>query len=402
MLLPALLALVLTAGTAPPPDGTDDLDIDAARGGLARIAEAYADWPAGRPLPDCPLLGRDAINATLGTAGVDARLERWELEATKADPPTVSCGGQFVGTGEESFPDVWVRLGALDLGDAAAVDEYVATALPDAGEPIDAIDAEGGSVGECVDEDLADVCVELWHREGFAVAITIQDRVFVDRPTTATVLADIVPDVVATLAGESTDAADPLSALSDDAVTAAAVGLDRFIDAVDAAEATELACPAIDHEDFAAALADAGVEPSLAGWDASIDPVFDQNEFEDVEPPPVVLTCSGESRVGAELEAALKIVDFDDAAAAEDFVASVGLAEGGSAGDLPPGEVTVGSCQEVSSARFCSEWWWRDGFVVGVWLYSETESIRRDDVKAVLVDVVPLALDNLSRTLPRR
>ena len=90
------------------------------------------------------------------------------------------------------------------------------------------------------------------------------------------------------------------------------------------------------------------------------------------------------------------MIDFGDPAAADEFVASVGIAEGGSAADLQPGDLTVGTCVSESGLRFCTEWWRDDGLVVGAWLVSDSQPIGDGDAATVLVDVLPDVLANLS------
>ena len=92
---------------------------------------------------------------------------------------------------------------------------------------------------------------------------------------------------------------------------------------------------------------------------------------------------------------AIDVIDFGDPTAADDFVASVGNAEGGSASDLQPGDLTVGTCITESGFRFCTEWWTDDGLVVGVWLVGDSQPIGNDDAAAVLVEVLPSVLANL-------
>jgi hypothetical protein len=112
----------------------------------------------------------------------------------------------------------------------------------------------------------------------------------------------------------------------------------------------------------------------------------------DVDPPPVRVTCRG----GGTLDVRVIAVDFADVTAAEDFVASVGLAEGGSAADLVPGDPSVGSCTRASGIEFCTEWWTADGLVVGTWLSGESAAVGSDDAADLLVAVLPTVLTNLA------
>ena len=124
-------------------------------------------------------------------------------------------------------------------------------------------------------------------------------------------------------------------------------------------------------------------------WNASLTPVTFPD---DLDPVPIRLTCSG----GSDPQARVDVIDFGDPAAADEFVASVGIAEGGSAADLQPGDLTVGTCVSESGLRFCTEWWRDDGLVVGAWLVSDSQPIGDGDAATVLVDVLPDVLANLS------
>ena len=151
-----------------------------------------------------------------------------------------------------------------------------------------------------------------------------------------------------------------------------------------------LDCPVIADDEFEAAVDGAGVDVDLGDdWTASLTPVTFPD---DLDPLPVRLTCTG----GFDPQARIDVIDFGDPAAADDFVASVGIAEGGSAADLQPGDLTVGNCVSQSGLRFCTESWRDDGLVVGVWLVGETQSIGNDDAAAALVEVLPTVLANLA------
>jgi hypothetical protein len=331
--------------------GGGDPDVDAAREGLHRLVDAYADWPPARPL-ECPLVGREVVNDALTTAGIDSPLPAWEFDGTTAAAPGMECSGSFVGVdGDPSNPETTVALEVTDTGTSAEAPE-----------------------GGCDARRLATTCTEAWNGDGLTMSLTIVDRVFLDGPTTEAVLADVVPVVIGVLAANASDIADPLNSIDDQSVADAAAGLDAIVGAGLAGP-----CPAIDAEAIEAALAG---DETLAGWDASIDTVDSET----------VLDCGGSA--GA-IDVTLKVAAFDDSVAAADFVASVALPEGGSAGDLPPGEVTVGSCVDAAAAgRFCTEWWWRNGVVVGVWLLGQ--DVTESDAAALLVAIVPAVIDTLA------
>ena len=183
-----------------------------------------------------------------------------------------------------------------------------------------------------------------------------------------------MPAIVANLAGEATDVADPLGDVSGAQVGAAAAGLRRFVSAnadADGVGREQLDRPAIAGDEFEAAIDGAGVDVDLGDdWTASLTPVTFPDEL---DPVPIRLTCTGGVRPAARID----VIDFGDQAAADDFVASVGIAEGGSAADLQPGDLTVGTCVSESGLRFCTEWWRDDGLVVGVWLVGDTPTDRQ-------------------------
>ena len=169
--------------------------------------------------------------------------------------------------------------------------------------------------------------------------------------------------------------------------------LDRFVSAnagaVDS-DGERLDCPAIAGGVVEPALDAAGIDVDLAAdWTASLTPVTFPA---DLDPIPVRLTCTG----GVDPLVRVDVIDFGDPVAADEFVASVGIAEGGSAADLQPGDLTVGTCVADSGLRFCTEWWRGDGLVVGVWLAGDSQPIGDQDAATVLVDVLPAVLANLA------
>lgn len=382
MLPAAVLAAVLSALSVPTPP-----DVEAARTGLARLVEAYADWPEARQLPECPLIDLDTINAALEAAGIDAPVVGWDFEITdvSGDPETgraATCTGSSERTTEAGDPEIEMRLSVSDFGSPERFERFAVAAGVDVDDTL-ALSDLGPTVGVCRG---ATFCAEAWQRDGFAVMIDITDRVFVERPTTATVLVDIVPDVLAALSGEATDVADPLRAVDDAAAAAAAAGLGAFLESADAGE-ERFDCPAVDADDAEGALAVAGIDDGLDGWDGSTR-VLDEDAA-------TAVVCEG---TAGSSELSVIAADLGDEAAAADFVASVGLADGGSALDLPPGDVTVGACLDGGAqGTFCTEWWWRDGLVVGVWLFGDASG---SSTKDVLVELVPAVVASLGADAP--
>ena len=383
----ALLAAVAGAGAAPPgtdlPGGGRDLDTAAARQGLDRLIVAMSDV-APAEVVVCPLIDVAVVDTTFERAGVDTPLDDWLLEVRDTDGLT--CAGSHLGFEDDpSFPQFDVEL--------TVVDRPASNAGESTGEALTVTDLPGGTTGSCAADRFVTICEELWQQDGFEVHLLVTDRVYFDRVTASTVLGGLVPVIVANLAGGATDVADPLSDVSDTEVNAATAGLHQFVGAN--AEAIEsdgerLDCPAITGPDFESALDAVGFDIDVDDdWNASLTPVTFPD---DLDPVPIRLTCSG----GSDPQARVDVIDFGDPAAADEFVASVGIAEGGSAADLQPGDLTVGTCVSESGLRFCTEWWRDDGLVVGAWLVSDSQPIGDGDAATVLVDVLPDVLANLS------
>ena len=323
------------------------LGLDSARAGLARILanapnasiEPYA------PLGPCPLVDRATVNGELADAGIDAPLGDWTRLAYADGPHTdvlLACEGTYIGVDEDpSFPELRFDVVAIDLGDAATAERVLRDEFAATGEPLRITDLDGGTIGECGDEDLAVRCAEWWQHDGFVVGVEIVDRVFVDRPTASTVLGGVVPAIVSTLGAAASDIADPLRTIGAADAGRALDALDAFVDANPEAVSSEherIDCPLIDSESLRPALDDAGIDWPLGGWAASISPVTFPR---DLDPVPQRVSCTNRSG-----SVTVDAIAFGDDGQAADFVASVGGAEGGSASDLAPGDLTVGSCTE--------------------------------------------------------
>jgi hypothetical protein len=379
-----LTLVAALAGAASPPGTSEpsrDLDVAAAQRGLQRLIVAMSDV-APAEVVACPLIDGDDVDASFQAAGVDTPLDEWLLEVR--DDGGITCAGAHTGFEDDpSFPQLDVEVSVID--GSADVDEPTGEAITVTGLP-------GGTIGTCESDRFVTICEERWHQDDFEVRLLVTDRVYFDRVTASMVLGDLVPTIVANLAGGSTDVADPLSDVSGAQVAAAAGGLERFVGANgEAVEADDeqLDCPAIAGGEFEAAVDAAGVDVDFGGdWTGSLTPVTFPD---DLDPVPIRLTCTG----GFDPQARIDVIDFGDAAAAEEFVASVGIADGGSAADLQPGDLTVGSCVSESGLRFCTEWWRDDGLVVGVWLVGAAQPIGSDDAATVLVEVLPAVLANL-------
>ena len=282
----AVALVAVAAHAAPAPSTTaiagDGSDLDSARAGLARI---LADAPNASiepyaPLGPCPLVDRATVNGELADAGIDAPLGDWTRLAYPDGPHTdvlLACEGTYIGVDEDpSFPELRFDVVAIDLGDAATAAGVLHDELEATGEPLRITDLEGGTIGECGDEDLAIRCAEWWQHDGFVVGVEIVDRVFVDRPTASTVLGGLVPAIVSTLGLAASDIADPLQTISAADAGRALDALEALVDANPEAVSSEherIDCPLLDSESLRPALDDAGIDWPLGGWAASISPV---------------------------------------------------------------------------------------------------------------------------------
>jgi hypothetical protein len=343
-----------------------------AAAGLERLAASFEDWPSARPLGACPLIDGAAIDAALEIAGIDARLAGWELSAVDGEPARATCRGEYVGAlGDEQFPEVTVELAAM---------------VPGTGD-----DPSGT---ECEHTTLLSECTGARTQEGVAISVRIADRVFVDAPTTDAVLQEVVPEVIGSLSERAADVVDPLAAIGAEDVMAASAALAAAISGVED-DPVRGDCPVLARSDLEAALIEAGIEAELEDWGAATRPLGDPGQ-------PTVLECGGDSDGDASRDsfgraASIQLVAFHDAGDAADFVASVGLPEGGSATDLPPGETVIASCLDAGGfGDVCTAWWWRDAFVAGVWLLSDSEPVTAADAEAVLVAIVPEVVDALT------
>ena len=383
----ALLAAVAGVGAAPPgtdvPGGGRDLDIAAARQGLDRLVVAMSDV-APAEVVACPLIDVAVVDTSFERP---ASTLRWTTGCSRSATPAGSRVRARTSASRTTRPF------RNSTSSCTVVDRPASDVDEPTGEALTVTDLPGGTTGSCESDRFVTICEERWQQDGFEVRLLVTDRVYFDRVTASTVLGGLVPVIVANLAGGATDVADPLADVSVHEVGAATAGLDQFVGAnADAIESDDerLDCPAIAGADFESALDAAGIDVDLGDdWNASLTPVTFPD---DLDPVPIRLTCTG----GFDPQARVDVIDFGDPAAADDFVASVGIAEGGSAADLQPGDLTVGTCVSESGLRFCTEWWRDDGLVVGVWLVSDSQPIGDGDAATVLVDVLPDVLANLS------
>ena len=183
---------------------TTRVDIAAAQQGLDRLVVAMSDV-APAEVVACPLIDSSGVDASFEAAGVDAPLDEWLFEVR--DGGGITCAGSHIGFEDDpSFPQLDVELSVAN-GPANDVD------VP-ASEAVTVTDLPGGTIGTCESDRFVTICEERWQQDGFQVRLLVTDRVFFDRVTASTVLGDLVPMIVANLAGGATDVADPLGDVS--------------------------------------------------------------------------------------------------------------------------------------------------------------------------------------------
>lgn len=405
-LLPEILAtLAMQIDAAPatpssdPEIAGDGTPVGDARAGLQRILSG-ADTPFDAPLDTCALAEVGAVDAAMETSGADTPLSDWGQwigPLIEGAPRGVVCTGAYAGTSDDpSFPETSVSLAVADFGDDEELGSYLADDLgiaPDE-EPIAAPNAGGETIGRCAQKDRTYDCYEVWtDGSGFVVMVHIQDQTFFDRQSASVVVDQLVPSVLAALGAGATQVGDELApdggvVVDSGQVDGAEAGLIEFADAADGSSGLD--CPAVTGDDVAAALADAGVDEVSAGWSAELDEIESENGAE----PAVRLTCLDEGD-GADPFVRLDVIEFADVVDADEYVASIGLADGGTPDDVAPGTVVVGSCTSVSGQEYCNAWW-RDGtFVIGLTLFADADEITRNDAGEVLTALVPTALESL-------
>jgi hypothetical protein len=397
VLFAAIAGVLLSLASPPVAPGSRASDgalaVQEARAGLARTLAARPDTLPAEPLPPCSMLQRDELVEALADAGVDAPVASWGEHVgplTGTPARALSCAGAYVGVGDDpTFPELTARVLVADLGTSGAFEGYVAEQYPAAARsgPAPSPGLGGSLFGACARVDLTDRCVELWTRDGFFVAVEIADRIHLDRTTTQAVLAAIIPPVVERLAAGATDIADPLAAVTGAQVDAALAALGSLVGAtVTSRPGPE--CPVLDRGSTAAALTDADVDLPVERWRMTASTGGGDGEQ-------ARLTC-GDAEVPGPT---LYVLAFDDAGAAAEHVASVGLLDGGGPAELTPGDLTVGNCTRLTTpdgaVEYCMEWWRQDRLVIGITLFGPAAAFGPQDAATVLVAVVPSVLDAL-------
>lgn len=378
-----------------PPHGStagDGTPVGDARAGLERVLLA-PDTPATAPLDICALAEATTVEAALATAGADLTLNGWgqwigRLTTDDEWPQrAIVCTGEHVGTGDRAFPEHILSLAVADFGDDETFGAYLAGYLgiaPDE-DPIRTPTAGGETIGRCAQRDRRYDCYEAWtDGSGFAVLVHIEDRMYFDRQSASAVVDRLVGPVLAALGGHSSRPGDELAAVDSGQVDGAQAGLVDFADSV--TSRSGLDCPAATIDDVIAALDAAGVTARPGDWAAELSELASTNDDE----PALRLSCSDPDAL-----VTLDVIQFAALADAAEFVASVGLAEGGAPSDLDPGALVAGSCTVVSGYEYCNAWW-RDGtFVIGTTLFADAAAITRNDATEVLVALVPTAVARL-------
>ncbi len=399
--LPQILATLAThLGAVPATPSSesvtmgDGTPVGDARAGLERILSG-PDTPADAPLETCALADVATVDAALETSGADAPLGDWGQWVGPLTPLDewpqrgIVCTGSYVGAaGDLSFPELTLALAVADFGDDETLGTYYSDHLeigPDE-EPIAAPAAGGETIGRCVQRDRVYDCYEAWtDGSGFVVAVHIEDQTFFDRQSASVVVDELVPSVLDALGSGATQVGDELAGTDSQQVADAVDGLVEFASSAPATSALD--CPAATLDDARTAGDAAGIDEQPDGWSARLDRIQSENGAE----PGLRLVCAdGESLV------TLDVIEFADVVDAQEFVASVGLAAGGSPDDVESGTVVLGSCTSVSGQEYCNAWW-RDGtFVVGVTLFADADEITRSDAGEVLTTLVPTVLSSLA------
>lgn len=377
---PTTVAPTAPSTTVP---GAPAFDVDGARRGLARLL-ALPPLPMGAPPGPCALATVSEVDGANELAGIDAKVVDWAAQAGADVGVTwatagVACSGRHLAA--DGTIELEVTLLVADAGTpeeaAALIDELARGAVH---EPITS-SRVGGTVGRCTDGQLYHRCLEFWEADGIVIGLSITDAVYTDRNAMHAVLSRLVPAVVGNLSAGGSDIADPLAAISGDDVDAAALAIEAF---VAAGVSTLTTCPVLSPDELEPGISAAGLAVDLATWGAETSTAEGTR-----------LTCRTHGQA-----IRVDLVAFAEALDAADFVASVALADGGSASDLVPGDLTVGSCTTVQRQRYCTEWWYQDRLAIGVTLLGGTNAIGANDAATVLVDVVPTLLTNASRLDP--
>lgn len=398
--LPQILATLATqtdavpaAPSSDPVVAGDGTPVGDARAGLTRILGDSTDTPMEAPLETCVLAEVGTVDAAMETSGADTPLSGWGQWIGPLTPLDewpqrgIVCTAAYVGTGDESFPELSFALAVADFEDDETLGTYLAGYLGIAAdeEPIPAPAAGGETIGRCAQKDRVYDCYEMWtDGSGFAVMVHIEDQTFFDRQSASVVVDELVPSVLEALGSGATQVGDELAGTDSGQVDGAQAGLVEFADT--AAASSGLECPAATIDDVLAAVDGAGIDQQPDGWNARLDEIESENGAE----PALRLVCTD-----AESLVTLDVIEFDDVVDADEFVASVGLADGGTPDDIEPGTVVVGSCTTVSGQEYCNAWW-RDGtFVLGVTLFADAGVITRSDAGEVLTALVPTVLSSL-------
>lgn len=370
----------------------DGTPVGDARAGLERVLLA-PDTPATAPLDVCALADATTVEAALAVSGADLTIAGWgqwlgPLTGEDDRPQrAIMCTGEHIGSGDRSFPEHIFSLAVSDFGDDETLGIYLADHLGIAADedPIRTPNAGGETIGRCAQRDRRYDCYEVWtDGSGFAVLAHIEDRTYFDRQSASAVVDQLVGPVLDSLGGHSSRPGDGLGLVDSGQVDGAQAGIVEFADSV--LGRSGLDCPAATIEDVIAALGTAGVAARPADWSAELGELASTNDDE----PALRLSCSDADEL-----VTLDVIQFATPTDAAEFVATVGLADGGAPSDLDPETLVAGSCTVVSGLEYCNAWW-RDGtFVIGITLFADAAAITRNDATDMLVELVPIAVARL-------
>jgi hypothetical protein len=207
-IVPAVVATLAASATdvADPLRAVTRADVDAATAALGAFVDAHPDaLTSERERLDCPLVDAGALEPSLADAGLDWTLGGWAASIAPVTYPRdldplpirVSCTNR-AGS---------VTLDAITFGDAGDAADFVASVGG----------AEGGSgsdlapgdltVGSCTSAGGARYCNEWWRSDALVIGVTLfsdpssPDHRPIGPDDAATILADLVPSVLAALSG---------------------------------------------------------------------------------------------------------------------------------------------------------------------------------------------------------
>ena len=370
--LGALAALVVTVSPVVAiAEPGEELDVGGARRGLAALAADLPPVGDFEPLSECPVVHRDAVIAALESAGIDSPLATFDrvdgptLHTDRWSIPGVVCSGAYIGTeGDESFPETLITLTVAEFDNEAQTTSFLSSRAGGGIESSPSLPTPvigGGTFGNCREIDLHTQCFEYWTRDGFMIAVQIDDRVAVDRPTASAVLIRLIPAVVGQLAAvPEPDVPVEHHAAADD-IDSARVGLVEVL----RAEPSEQ-CRVIDNDVFGSLLAGLSL-PTGADLSLRASPAASAGDGLDR------LGCVS---AGDDASVSIFVQDFGDSDSAREVIE------------------LVHGCEQAGNLEFCVESWEQDGLTITATLTGA--DLEPNHVTELLQALVPAVLEHLA------